>query len=63
MADTRAKVALSSAVRPVASLPKGLVSHPLADCQGESISQDPLQSAVAVLGPVLISSDGFCRAH
>jgi hypothetical protein len=53
-----AKVAPLSLVRLVASLPKHLVSHLLADGQGESVPESLLQGAIALPCSALIPRAG-----
>src|SRR5690349_18550242 len=63
MANDMAKVAPPSTVRLVASLPKRLVSHLLADGQSESVPEGPLQSAIAFPCSVLMPRAGFHGPH
>jgi hypothetical protein len=63
MAGDTAKVTPSSTVRLVASLPKRLVSHLLADGQSESVPEGPLQGAIAFLCSVLTPRAGFRSPH
>jgi hypothetical protein len=63
MAGDTAKVTPPSTVCLVASLPKRLVSHLLADGQGESVPEGPLQGAIALPCSVLIPWAGFRSPH
>jgi hypothetical protein len=63
MAGDTAKVTPPSTVRLVASLPKHLVSHLLADGQSESFPEGPLQGAIAFPCPVRIPWAGFRSLH
>jgi hypothetical protein len=63
MAGDTAKATPLSTVHLVASLPKRLVSHLLADGQSESVPEGPLQGAIAFPGSVCIPMAGFRSPH
>src|SRR5580704_9229449 len=63
MAGDTAKVVPPSIVCLVASLPKRLVSHLLADGQSESVAEGPLQGAIALPCSALVPRAGFRSPH
>jgi hypothetical protein len=63
MAGDTAKVTPPSTVRLVASLPKRLVSHLLADGQSESVPEGPLQGAIAFACSLLMPRARFRSPH